>query len=71
MFRSQNADSLSEKVEWLLKHPVERSKMRSAAYTQMRDVWSPRKAAEALLKLIDDLRNGRETSIVTGPCSKA
>ena len=37
----------------------------------MRDVWSPRKAAEALLKLIDDLKNGRETSIVTGPCSKA
>lgn len=71
MFRSQDVDSLTKKVEWLLKHPVERNKMREAAYTQMRDVWSPRKTAEALLKLIEDLNNGRETSIVTGPCSKA
>lgn len=71
MFRSQDVDSLTQKVEWLLKHPVERKKMRTAAYATMRDVWSPRKAAEALLKLIDDLKNGRETSIVTGPCSKA
>ena len=71
MFHSQDVDSLTQKVEWLLKHPVERKKMRTAAYTTMRDVWSPRKAAEALLKLIDDLKNGRETSIVTGPCSKA
>ena len=65
MFRSQDVDSLTKKVEWLLKHPVERNKMREAAYTQMRDVWSPRKTAEALLKLIEDLNNGRETSIVT------
>lgn len=71
MFHSEDVDSLTEKVEWLLKNPVERNKMREAAYAQMRDVWSPRKAAEALLKLIEDLKNGRETSIVTGPCSKA
>lgn len=71
MFHSQDVDSLTQKVEWSLKHPVERKKMRTAAYATMRDVWSPRKAAEALLKLIDDLKNGRETSILKGPCSKA
>ena len=71
MFRSQDVGSLTEKVEWLLEHPDECRKMRSAAYTQMRDIWSPRKAAEALLALKEDLKNGREVSILKGPCSKA
>lgn len=71
MFHSQDADSLAEKVEWLLAHPAERKKMQAAAYMQMRDVWSPRKAAAALLTLIDDLKNGRDGSLHEGPCSKA
>ena len=64
-------DSLCEKVEWLLEHPEERKQMRMNAREVMTNVWSPRKAAEALLKLIDDLKNGKETSIKEGPCSKA
>lgn len=70
-FNNLNSDSLTEKAKWLLKHPAELKQMKKQAYAMMCDVWSPRKAAEALLKLIDDLKNGRETSIVTGPCSKA
>ena len=30
-----------------------------------------KKAAEALLTLINDLQNNRECSILNGPCSKA
>ena len=71
MFKSCDVESLTEKVEWLLTHPTELAQMKRNAYVHMRDVWSPRKAAEALLRLIDDLTNGRDTSIVEGPCSKA
>lgn len=70
-FNNLNSDSLTKNAKWLIEHPAELEQMKKQAYAQMRDVWSPRKAAEALLKLIDDLKNGRETSIVTGPCSKA
>lgn len=70
-FTNLNSDSLTEKAKWLLKHPAELEQMKKQAYTQMRDIWSPRKAAEALLALTEDLKNGREVSIQKGPCSKA
>lgn len=70
-FKSCNADSLTEKVEWLLTHPTELRQMQKNAYKRMRDMWSPKKGAEAFLKLIDDLQNGRDSSIAEGPCSKA
>lgn len=64
-------DSLYEKVVWLLEHPMERKQMQRNAIKQMQDVWSPRQAAQSLLQLIDDIKNGRDTSIKEGPCSKA
>lgn len=70
-FNNLNSDSLTEKAKWLLKHPAELEQMKKQAYAQMRDIWSPRKAAEALLALTEDLKNGREVSILKGPCSKA
>ena len=45
--------------------------MRKCAVQQMKELWSPHKAAKALLLLIDDLMYSRETSIKNGPCSKA
>ena len=71
MFKSKNVESLTEKVEWLLTHPEDMKKMRKCAVQQMKELWSPHKAAKALLLLIDDLMNHRETSIKNGPCSKA
>lgn len=64
-------DSLCEKVEWLLNHPTERKQMQLNAVKQMQKLWSPANAARSLLQLIDDLKNGRETSVKEGPCSKA
>lgn len=64
-------DSLYEKVVWLLEHPDERKQMQSNAMRVMQDVWSPKNAANSLLQLIRDLQAGRETSIISGPCSKA
>lgn len=64
-------DSLYEKVVWLLEHPMVRKQMRQNAVKQMQNVWSPKNAAQSLLQLIDDIKNGRDTSIKEGPCSKA
>lgn len=63
--------SLTDKVEWLLLNPQERRRIASNGYKEMRDVWSPANAARNLLSLIDDLQNGRDSSISEGPCSKA
>lgn len=64
-------DSLCGKVEWLLEYPNERRKMRKNARKIMENVWSPQNAAQSLLRLIEDLKKGKGTSIEEGPCSKA
>lgn len=64
-------DVLYEKVVWLLNHKEERQQIRQNAMRIMQEVWSPSKAAAALLQLINDLQNGMDTSIKEGPCSKA
>lgn len=71
MFKSCDVESLTEKVEWLLTHPAEMKQMQKNAYLSMLDMWSPHSGAMALLKLIEDLKQGKETSIDQGPCSKA
>ena len=63
--------SLTEKVEWLLNNPEERNRLSKNGYNVMRKVWSPENAAKNLLILINDLQNGRDTSIQHGPCSIA
>lgn len=71
VFKSADLESLTAKVEYLLNHPEEMRRMAINGYYTMRNVWSPQNAARNLLQLIDDLQNGRDTSVVEGPCSKA
>ena len=71
IFKSKDLDSLEEKVEYLLDNPVERRIMAYNGYLTLKHVWSPENAAHNLMILIDDLTNGRDTSIAEGPCSKA
>lgn len=71
LFKSGDVDSLTSKVEWLLLHPAEMRRMQLSAYSVMKTMWSPRKAAENLLELIDNLTNNRVPSINEGPCSIA
>lgn len=70
-FKNCNVDSLTEKVEWLLRNPDKMEQIRINAINTMKDVWSPRQAANNLLRLIASLQNGEETPIINGPCSKA
>lgn len=64
-------DELTEKVAWLLDNKERMKEMQRAAFLTMYNTWSPKRAAQNLLQLIDDLQNDRETSIKEGPCSKA
>ena len=64
-------NSLTEKVEWLINHSAERRNIATAAYKSMRETWSPKNAAHSFLKLVNNLQQGKETSIAEGPCSKA
>ena len=71
IFKSCCIDSLYTKVKELLDNPKLLASIRNNAVHTMQTKWSPKVAAQNLLTLIDDLQNGRDTSIKEGPCSKA
>lgn len=71
MFRDQDATSLCKIVKHVIENPEERVKLQKQARKDMKTTWSPQNAAKSFLRLVDDLQNGRETSILEGPCSKA
>lgn len=71
LFKSCDLDSLTEKVEWLLNNPMKRRELRINGYKTMRDVWSPKNAALNFIQLVEDIQQGKESSIANGPCSKA
>lgn len=71
MFESCNVLNLYSKVRFLMDNPEKRRELAMQGQKDMRDLWSPRNAAESLLQLIDDIKNDRDTSIKEGPCSKA
>lgn len=70
IFKSCSLDSLYDKVKFILDNPKSLADIRKNAAKKMQTMWSPNVAAQNLLTLIDDLKNGRETSIKEGPCSK-
>ena len=70
-FSSCDADSMTEKVKWLIEHPHKMMEIQRNAYQQMKDIWNPKHAAVNLLTLIKDIQNQQISSIQEGPCSKA
>lgn len=71
IFKSKNLDSLYEKVVLLLNNNELIGEFGKKAYYTMLNEWSPKVAAKNILQLINDLQNGKDTSIIEGPCSKA
>lgn len=67
----QSLDSLTCQVEFIFNHPGKLDELSKAAYHTICNNWSPRNAAQNFLLLIEDLQNGKECSIIEGPCSKA
>ena len=71
IFRTSDLDSLCEQVKYLIDNPDVRKQISKAGRESMTKLWSPANAAKSFLQLSIDLRNGKETSILRGPCSKA
>ena len=71
IFKSRDLDSLYEKVDWAIEHSDVCLNIREAAKQSMQNVWSPGNAAMSLLKLIDNLKQGKDTPFDKGPCSPA
>lgn len=71
LFKSENLDSLEEKVSYLLDHPQERIKIAKNAIMTMRNQWSPKIAAQRFMYLAEHLLNGTDSEYNEGPCSKA
>ena len=73
IFKSEDLDSLTEKVEYLLDNPDKRREMAVNAYHTMRNVWSPHNAALNFLKLCTAIENGESWDFIIseGPCSMA
>lgn len=68
---NKSLSSLYNVVKWLIDNPAERNRISLNAFHTMRTIWNPEVAAKNLLTLIDDIQQGRDSSIVEGPCSKA
>lgn len=71
IFKSGDVDSLTDCVRTLIENRSLLKDIRRNAVATMQTLWSPTVAARNLLKLIDDIKNGRSCSIKEGPCSKA
>ena len=71
IFKSEDVDSLTDCVRTLIENRSLLKDIRHNAVATMQTMWSPAVAARNLLKLIDDIKNGRSCSIMEGPCSKA
>ena len=63
IFQSGNLQSLFSCVKWLLDNPEKMRTIQKNALKHMQDVWSPANAAKSLLRLINNLQNGRDTDI--------
>ncbi len=71
IFKSNDLNSIYHKVVWAINHPKESIVIRESAMKTMQETWSPKNAAHSLLQLINDLSNGKDSSIKEGPGSKA
>lgn len=71
IFKSEDSTSLYNVVKNLISDRVGCENLARNAYRDMRSIWNPDNAAKSLLLLLENLKNGQETSIADGPCSKA
>ena len=71
VYRSGSVDSLTDKLERLLKDEGLRHLLGKNACDQMDGLWNPHVAAERVISLYEELNAGRNTPFDDGPCSEA
>jgi glycosyltransferase involved in cell wall biosynthesis len=72
IFKSENLDSLEEKVLELFNNPARIGEISINASKTMKEVWSPKNAAKQFLNLVEALISADEHAIpLSGPCSRS
>lgn len=71
VFQSCDLDSLYECVADLIDNPSLRDIITQNAYNTISTIWSPKNAANNLIKLIECLLQNKQSPINEGPCSLA
>ena len=70
VYKNGNFEELYSKVKYLMDNAPERKKMAKNAYETLVSTWNADVAASRLLKLIECIKNGKDTPFTDGPCSK-
>lgn len=70
IYKSGNLKNLYSKVKYLLDNEETREKLGVNAYKTLTDVWNADVAADRLLKLIENIKEGKDTPFKDGPCSR-
>lgn len=71
IYTNGNVDMLAEKMKKLIESEDLRMRLGMAAYQTISQEWQPAVAAERLLALASNLREGKPTPFADGPCSQA
>lgn len=71
IYKDGNQKDLSQLLMELLDNPEKRKKNSQEAYLTMIETWNGEIAAERFVELSKELKAGRETPYLDGPCSKA
>ena len=70
IYKSGNVDDLFNKTKFLLDNQETRSQIGYKAYETLATTWNAECATERLLQLIEDIKNGKDSRFIDGPCSK-
>lgn len=70
-YRDGNISSLADTLRSLLDNPKKCRELGKQAAIDIREIWSPKRAANNLIQLIDSLLTGKVSIPEGGPCSKA
>lgn len=71
VFKSEDSEDLFLKVKSLIDDKKFREEIAENAYYSMKEVWSPKNAANNLIKLCYLKENNQKNNILKGPCSDA
>lgn len=72
IYQDGNEEDLYYKIKFLIDNRGKMREMSENAYKTIIDMWSPKNAAERLLKIIELIIDGKEIGLFKeGPCSKA
>ena len=72
LYENGNEEYLLERVMELLNNPGQRMQMGVAAYRDLKEIWSPKQAAQRLIALSEAIESGNSSDLFEdGPCSRA